>query len=86
MHEVTFHALRHTSASILIAQGRDAVFVADQLGHEHPAFTWRTSSTLSAPGSEPRLRAHGSTRSSDTTVVGRSTGPDAQRREHEGCE
>jgi integrase len=39
---VTFHALRHTFASILIAQGRDAAFVADQLGHEDPAFTWRT--------------------------------------------
>lgn len=39
---VTFHALRHTFASILIAQGRDAAFVADQLGHDDPAFTWRT--------------------------------------------
>jgi hypothetical protein len=39
---VTFHALRHTFASILIAQGRDPAFVADQLGHENPAFTWRT--------------------------------------------
>jgi integrase len=39
---VTFHTLRHTFASILIAQGRDAAFVADQLGHEDPAFTWRT--------------------------------------------
>jgi len=39
---VTFHTLRHPFASILIAQGRDAAFVADQLGHEDPAFTWRT--------------------------------------------
>ena len=39
---MTFHTLRHTFASILIAQGRDAAFVADQLGHEDPAFTWRT--------------------------------------------
>jgi integrase len=39
---VTFHALRHTFASILIAQGRDAAFVADQLGHQDPSFTWRT--------------------------------------------
>jgi integrase len=42
LDQVTFHALRHTFASILIAQGRDAAFVADQLGHEDPAFTWRT--------------------------------------------
>jgi len=39
---VTFHTLRHTFASILIARGRDAAFVADQLGHDDPAFTWRT--------------------------------------------
>ena len=39
---VTFHTLRHTFASMLIAHGRDAAFVADQLGHEDPAFTWRT--------------------------------------------
>jgi integrase len=39
---VTFHALRQTFASIMIAQGRDPAFVADQLGHEDPAFTCRT--------------------------------------------
>lgn len=39
---VTFHTLRHTFASTLIAQGRDAAFVADQLAHDDPAFTWRT--------------------------------------------
>lgn len=42
LEKVTFHTLRHTFASMLIAQGRDAAFVADQLGHEDPAFTWRT--------------------------------------------
>jgi integrase len=42
LDDVTFHILRHTFASMLIAQGRDAAFVADQLGHEDPAFTWRT--------------------------------------------
>ena len=42
LDRVTFHTLRHTFASILITQGRDAAFVADQLGHEDPAFTWRT--------------------------------------------
>jgi integrase len=42
LDDVTFHTLRHTFASMLIAQGRDAAFVADQLGHEDPAFTWRT--------------------------------------------
>jgi hypothetical protein len=33
-YDVTFRTLRHTFASILIAQGRDAAIVADQLGHE----------------------------------------------------
>jgi integrase len=42
LDDVTFHTLRHTFASMLVAQGRDAAFVADQLGHEDPAFTWRT--------------------------------------------
>jgi integrase len=42
LDKVTFHTLRHTFASMLIAQGRDAAFVADQLGHEDPAFTLRT--------------------------------------------
>lgn len=39
---MTFHTLRHTFATMLITQGRDAAFVADQLGHEDSAFTWRT--------------------------------------------
>jgi integrase len=39
--DVTFHTLRHTFASMLIAQGRDPVFVARQLGHTNPAVTLR---------------------------------------------
>ena len=31
--DVSFHTLRHTFASLLIAHGRDPLFVADQLGH-----------------------------------------------------
>ena len=38
---VTFHALRHTFASILIAQGRDPGFVSRQLGHTNAAITLR---------------------------------------------
>ena len=33
---VTFHSLRHTFASMLIGQGAEPVFVADQLGHSKP--------------------------------------------------
>lgn len=43
---VTPHALRHTFASLLIAQGRDPVFVADQLGHASPAITLRVYAHL----------------------------------------
>jgi integrase len=43
---VSFHALRHTFASLLIAQGRDPVFVADQLGHASPSITLRVYSHL----------------------------------------
>ena len=43
---VTFHALRHTFASILIAQGRDPVFVSRQLGHTNAAITLRVYAHL----------------------------------------
>ena len=44
--DVTPHALRHTYASMLIAQGRDPVYVADQLGHTTPVITLRTYAHL----------------------------------------
>jgi integrase len=37
----TMHDLRHTFASLLIAQGLDVVFVSRQLGHANPATTLR---------------------------------------------
>lgn len=43
---VTFHVLRHTFASILIAQGRDPVFVSGQLGHANPAITLKVYAHL----------------------------------------
>ena len=42
LHDVTFHALRHTFASILISQGRDVQFVSRQLGHTKTSTTWDT--------------------------------------------
>lgn len=42
----TPHALRHTYASMLLAQGRDPVYVADQLGHSTPVITLRTYAHL----------------------------------------
>ncbi len=42
LNDVTFHALRHTFASILIAQERDVQFVSRQLGHTKTSTTWDT--------------------------------------------
>lgn len=43
---VTFHALRHTFASLLIGQGHDPVFISRQLGHANPAITLRMYAPL----------------------------------------
>lgn len=40
--ELRLHDLRHTYASLLIAAGAPAHFVAQQMGHSDPAFTMRT--------------------------------------------
>jgi integrase len=39
---VGFHAFRHTCASLLFAEGRNAVQVQRWLGHHSPAFTLST--------------------------------------------
>jgi integrase len=36
---VRWHDLRHTYASLLIAQGADVVFVSRQMGHASPSIT-----------------------------------------------
>ena len=46
LEAVTFHVLRHTFASILIAQGHDVVFVSRQLGHANPAITLKVYAHL----------------------------------------
>ncbi len=43
---VTFHVLRHTFASVLIAQGRDPVFVSRQLGRANAAITLKVYAHL----------------------------------------
>jgi integrase len=43
---VTFHVMRHTFASILIAQGNDPTYVAGQMGHEDASETGRTYAHL----------------------------------------
>jgi integrase len=42
MSWVTPHRFRHTLASLLFAEGRNAKQVAAWLGHRDPAFTIRT--------------------------------------------
>jgi integrase len=46
LQAVTFHVLRHTFASILIAQGHDPVFVSRQLGHANAAITLKVYAHL----------------------------------------
>ena len=41
-----FHDLRHTFASVLVAQGENVVFVSRQLGHASPDITLRVYSHL----------------------------------------
>jgi integrase len=52
---------RHSFASLLVAFGRDAVYVMAQLGHTDPAFTLRTYTHLMRrdQGDRARLRALG---------------------------
>ena len=38
-HRYTFHSLRHTAATTMLAAGISAKVVADRLGHSSPAFT-----------------------------------------------
>lgn len=46
---VRFHDLRHTYASLLIAQGEDATYVSDQMGHSSPMVTYRVYAKLFDP-------------------------------------
>ena len=39
---VRFHDLRHTHASLLIADGVPIKVVSERLGHAHPSFTMHT--------------------------------------------
>ncbi len=44
--KITFHSLRHSHASALIAAGIDVVTVSRRLGHASPALTLKTYSHL----------------------------------------
>jgi integrase len=46
MGDITFHALRHTHASQLIAAGVDVVTISKRLGHANPSVTLSTYSHL----------------------------------------
>ena len=48
MPEITFHSLRHTHASQLIASDVDVVTVSKRLGHSSPAITLRIYAHLFA--------------------------------------
>jgi integrase len=48
MSEVTFHSLRHTHASQLIAAGVDVVTISKRLGHSNPSITLKVYAHLFA--------------------------------------
>ena len=63
--KVTFHALRHTHASALIAAGLDVVKISRRLGHGNPTVTLRvyahlfdTSDDAAAAAIETAMRTH----------------------------
>ena len=39
LRDIRFHDLRHTYASLLLAQGEPITYVANQLGHKNPGIT-----------------------------------------------
>jgi integrase len=49
IEHIRFHDLRHTFASILIGQGEDVTYVADQMGHASPSTTLKTYAKLFDP-------------------------------------
>ena len=55
MPEITFHGLRHTHASQLIASGVDIVTISKRLGHASRALRWRSTPTCS-PATTARRR------------------------------
>lgn len=79
---VTFHALRHTFASILIAQGRDPVFVSRQWATRTPRSRCGSTRTCLTPsvthemrgGPRARVRAARQPRSCSSGLIGWSRG------------
>jgi integrase len=66
---ITPHKLRHMFASILVAIGKDPIYVMQQLGHTDPTFTLRVyadamrrnqgrASAAQSAGRRPRLVTH----------------------------
>jgi integrase len=49
LQQITFHALRHTHASQLIAEGVDLVTISKRLGHSNPTVTLRAYSHMTKP-------------------------------------
>ena len=41
-----FHDLRHTYASLMIAQGENIKYIQTQLGHSNPTVTWNVYAHL----------------------------------------
>ena len=69
IEHIRFHDLRHTFASILIGQGEDVTYVADQMGHASPATTLKLYSHL-FDGAKRKEQARAKMQESFKEVVG----------------
>ena len=54
--KIRFHFLRHTFASLLIAQGEDIKYIQKQLGHSSPTVTWNVYAHLMKPVNQTAAR------------------------------
>src|SRR6201994_2968302 len=70
---ITPHRLRHTFASILVAIGKDPIYVMQQLGHTDPAFTLRVYAHTMRRSEEERARLMALVEGHDCSQIGHKT-------------
>lgn len=75
---VTFHSLRHTYASLLIAQGENVKYIQNQLGHSTPVVTLSVYSHLMEDRNEESARRLEETVFSNRSQFGHNTGEETK--------
>ncbi len=84
MRQIRIHDLRHTFASLLIAQGESLAYVRDQLGHHSikmtvdiyghlvPGTNKQAVDRLDEPGEVEKRHLYVTTKEGDSTAIGLS--------------